>query len=344
MTWGAVLLVTAVVWAVSVIRSVRVRALVYSLPLPMTLALVATGHRVEGAQLLGVVGLNLFFGLVAVTYRRLRWPILLADLAGIAGYLALSAAVLAVPLPFEAALAGTVTLWALAMVLPRRRAAARARAGQERAPGSAGQGPAPDVAGREAASGSAGQATVHGSAGRGMAPASAREPAGRRTPAGTGRDGLAAPAKLVVIFVGAVLTALLGELLRGMVVTFPYSGVLVAVEARRQLGDFTRHFARNSLALVGFLTGYHYLQDTSPALALAGGWAAFALLALALHLPRRRPGRSASEAQPAPAPTRPDDGAPGGPPARACGSSGRTPVCPAERVGPVPLLLRKPHR
>ena len=61
MTLSAVLLVTAVVWAVSVIRSVRLRALVYSLPLPMTLALVTTDHRVDGAQVLGVLGLNLFF-------------------------------------------------------------------------------------------------------------------------------------------------------------------------------------------------------------------------------------------------------------------------------------------
>jgi hypothetical protein len=233
-TWTAVLLVTAVVWAVSVIRSVRVRALVYSLPLPMTLALVTTGHRVDGPQLLGVVGLNLFFVTVAVTHRRLRWPILAADLAGVAVYVALSAGVLAVPVPFEAALAGTVALWALTQALLRRRAAGA---------------PPPE-------------------------PADAR------------RDGLAAPVKLVVIFVGALLTGLLGELLRGMVVTFPYAGVLVAVEARRQLAEFSRHFARNSLALVGFLTAHHYLRDTSPALALAAGWAAFALVAAALHLPR----------------------------------------------------------
>ncbi|WP_091320952.1 hypothetical protein [Micromonospora chersina] len=234
MTWSAVLLVTAVVWAVSVLRSVRLRAFVYSLPLPMTLALVTTGHPVAGAQLLGVVGLNLFFLTVAVTHRRLRWPILLADLAGVAVYVALSAGALAAPVPFEAALAGTAALWALAMVLLRRRSAAA---------------PPP-------------------------------------RPADTRRDGLTAPVKLVVIFAGALLTGLLGGLLRGMVVTFPYSGVLVAVEARHQLPEFSRHFARNSLALVAFLTGHHYLQGTSPALALAAGWAAFALVAAALHLPR----------------------------------------------------------
>ncbi|MEU0155952.1 hypothetical protein [Micromonospora fulviviridis] len=268
MTWSAVLLVTAVVWAVSVIRSVRVRAFVYSLPLPMTLALLTTGHRVDGPQLLGVVGLNLFFVTVAVTHRRLRWPILLADLAGVAAYVALSAGVLAAPVPFEAALVATVALWALTMVLLRHRAAAA---------------PPPEPA----------DAARDGLAAPPPEPADAR------------RDGLAAPVKLVVIFVGALLTGLLGELLRGMVVTFPYSGVLVAVEARRQLAEFSRHFARNSLALIGFLAGHHYLQDTAPALALAGGWAAFALVSAALHLPRRRPARPAAHPGPERAAPRP---------------------------------------
>ncbi|MEU8216580.1 hypothetical protein AB0C47_12505 [Micromonospora taraxaci] len=242
MTWSGVLLLTAVVWAVSLIRSVRLRALVYSLPLPMTLALVSSGHRVEGAQVVGVLGLNLFFVTVAFTYQRLRWPILLADGAGIAVYVALSAGLLAVGIPFGAALAGTLVLWLATMLLLRRCGPAR------------------------------------------PAPADARPSVDVR------RDGLPALLKLMVIFVGAVLTTLLGAVLRGMVVTFPYSGVLVAVEARRQLVEFSRHFARNSLALVGFLTAYHYLQDVSPTVALGAGWAAFAVVAAALHLPlRRRP-------------------------------------------------------
>ncbi|MBQ0990060.1 hypothetical protein PSH03_003667 [Micromonospora sp. PSH03] len=248
MTWSAVLLVTAVVWVVSVIRSVRLRALVYSLPLPMTLALLTTDYRVEGAQVLGVLGLNLFFVTVAVTHQRWRWPILLADVAGIAVYVALSAGLLAVHISFEVALAVTLVLWLAAILWLRRRASHS---------DSRGVGP-PAVLAEEA-----------------VAVAETRP------------DGLPALLKLVVIFVGAVLTQLLGAVLRGMVVTFPYSGVLVAVEARRQLTEFSRHFARNSLALVGFLTAYHYLQDVSSAAALGAGWAAFAVVAAALHLPLR---------------------------------------------------------
>ncbi|RQX13650.1 hypothetical protein DDE19_25375 [Micromonospora ureilytica] len=244
MTWSAVLLVTAVVWAVSVIRSVRLRALVYSLPLPMTLALVSTDYPVGGAQVLGVVGLNLFFVTVAVTHQLWRWPILLADVAGIAVYVALSAGLLAVDIPFEVALAGTLALWLATVLLLRRRAS-------------------------------------HSDSPRGASAVEAVAVAEARP------DGLPPLLKLVVIFVGAILTALLGAVLRGMVVTFPYSGVLVAVEARRQLAEFSRHFARNSLALVGFLTGYHYLQDVSSGVALGAGWAVFAVVAAVLHLPLR---------------------------------------------------------
>ncbi|MFF0231068.1 hypothetical protein [Micromonospora sp. NPDC005254] len=274
MTLSAVLLVTAVVWAVSVIRSVRLRALVYSLPLPMTLALVSTPYGVGGAQVLGVLGLNLFFVTVAVTHQRLRWPILLADGAGIAVYVALSAGLLAVDIPFEEALGATLVLWLAAMLLLRRRA--RTRVASATAAGGADA-----AAAGEADAAAAGEADA---AAAGDADSRAETPAEGRP------DGLPALLKLLVIFVGAILTAVLGAVLRGMVVTFPYSGVLVAVEARRQLVEFSGHFARNSLALVGFLTAYHYLQDVSSAVAVGSGWAAFAVVATALHLPLRRHG------------------------------------------------------
>ncbi|MFG1837470.1 hypothetical protein ACGFH8_03430 [Micromonospora sp. NPDC049175] len=321
MTVQAVLLVTAVVWAVSLIRSVRMRALVYSLPLPMTLALVSTGHQVQGAQLLGVLGLNLFFVVVAVTHHRLRWPILIADAAGIIGYVALSAGLLAVPVPFWPALAGTVALWVVTMLLLRRQHPATTTP-QTIVPPPPPIVPPPTVppptvqpptvpppivppptvpqAGAVASSavpwmGAVPQVGAVPPVGA-VLPAGAVPSAGAVLPAravpsmGAGatvvagtRTRLPAAVKLLVILVGATLTGLLGELLRAMVVTFPYSGVLVAIEGRRDLVAFTRHFARNSLALVGFLAAYHVWQDTSTAAALAAGWVAFAALAVALH-------------------------------------------------------------
>ncbi|BCJ61444.1 hypothetical protein Jiend_48660 [Micromonospora endophytica] len=239
MTVQGVLLVTAVVWAVSLIRPLRWRAFVASLPLPMSAAQLATGHHIDGAQLVGVVGLTMFFSIVAVTHHRLRWPILLADAAGVGGYLALAAALRPLALPFGPTLAGVVLLWLLATLLLRRRATATpARA---------------SAAGRDDLAGEGGR--------------------------------LAAPARLVLILCGAALTGLLGQLLRGLVVTFPYAGVLVAVEVGRDLPAFCRHFTRNSLALVGFLTGVHLGQDASGAIALGLGWLGFGVVAAALHLP-----------------------------------------------------------
>ncbi|MGC5289524.1 hypothetical protein [Micromonospora sp. DT231] len=281
MTVQAVLLVTAVVWAVSLIRSVRMRALVYSLPLPMTLALVSTGHQVQGAQLLGVLGLNLFFVVVAVTHHRLRWPILIADAAGIIGYVALSAGLLAVPVPFWPALAGTVALWVVTMLLLRRQHPATTTP-QAIVPPPIVPPPAVPQAGAVASSAVPWMGAVPQVGA--VLPAGAVPSMGAGAPvvAGT-RTRLPAAVKLLVILVGATLTGLLGELLRAMVVTFPYSGVLVAIEGRRDLVAFTRHFARNSLALVGFLAAYHVWQDTSTAAALAAGWVAFAALAVAVH-------------------------------------------------------------
>ncbi|PWU57504.1 hypothetical protein DLJ47_02375 [Micromonospora sp. S4605] len=271
MTVSGVLLVTAVVWAVSLLRSVRLRAFVYSLPLPMTLALLTTGYRVDGSHLIGVVGLNLFFVLVTVAHHRLRWPILLADLAGVAGYVALGAALLAVSVPFVPALAGTVLLWLLAALLLRRHPPPAA--------------PAPDDPERSA---------PPDDPERRAAPVDRAAPLERDGDEAAG-ERLPALAKLALILGGAVSTGLLGQLLRGLVVTFPYAGVLVAVEVRRELPAFCRHFARNSLALVGFLTGCWLCQDLSAAAGLAAGWAGFALTAAVLHLPASRHGKRRQE-------------------------------------------------
>ncbi|MBQ1026220.1 hypothetical protein [Micromonospora sp. C95] len=253
MTVQGVLLVTAVVWAVTLIRPVRWRALVAALPLPMTAALLATGHSVDGTQLVGVVGLNLFFGVVALAYHRFRMPILLADLAGVAGYLAVAAVLRPFALPFGPTLAATVALWLLAMLVLRRL-------------------PEPDP----------------------PAVPAADPPA---VPAGHGAR-VPVVGRLLLILAGAVLTGLLGQVLRGLVVTFPYAGVLVAVEVRRDLPAFCRHFARNSLALLGFLVGVHLGQNVSVVVALVAGWTGFALVAVALHLPASGGGKRHPAAYP----------------------------------------------
>jgi hypothetical protein len=237
LTLLASILVTAVVWTVSMMPSVRLRAFVYSLPLPITLVLAATDVRVDGSLFLGVALLVAFFGLVALFHEGFGWPILLADLGGLAGYVGISALIgLLPPLPIVPALAAVSALWALTVAVLRPWRAA-------------------DTPVRPA----------------------------RRTPA---------IGKLVVVFAAALLTTQLGALLRGLVVTFPYSGVLVVIETRHQLAAFTRQFAMNSIGLVTFLGGFALLQDLDRAVAMAAAWAAFgvtaALVTLVSHRLSRR--------------------------------------------------------
>jgi len=233
---GAV--VTLVVWAVSLVRSVSLRALIYSLPLPITLVLLATPIRVSAQQLVGVVLLNVFVAIVTLLYHRLRWNIVLADLAGVAAYIGGSLALVrAGGLPFVPVLAAALAAWVLLVRLARR-----------------------------------------GTASSPLAAARSRP----------SRRGLPTLGKLAVLAVGALLMVGLGQLLQGMVVTFPYSGVLVVIETRRDLVPFRAHFARNSLALLAFVTAYHFAQDLSRPLAVAAGWAAFLGCALLSHLTRAR--------------------------------------------------------
>ncbi|MEO5873817.1 MAG: hypothetical protein ABIS86_00830 [Streptosporangiaceae bacterium] len=230
MTLLASLAVTLVVWAVSMIRSLRWRALVYGLPLPITVVLLATPVAVDGGQLLGLVALNAFFSVVTVVHHRLGRHIVVADLAGIAVYLALGLLTARWgPVPFWPVLGAVTVLWAcVTLRLPPPHRDARAQ-------------PPPST--------------------------------------------LLAAVKLGTVFSAALLIVALGGLLKGLIVTFPYSGVLVVLESRDQLAGFSRHFARNSISLVAYFTAYHLLQDHSQPLALTAAWAAFTAVLLTLHLP-----------------------------------------------------------
>jgi hypothetical protein len=233
------LVVTAVVWTVSLIGPVRWRAFVYSLPLPITVVLATTPVVLDGSQLVGVVGLVSFFAVVALGYGRLGWPIAVADAAGALWYVGLASVTAALgPVPVWPALAVVCALWTAAVLAGRRRA----------------DGPA------------------------GL-------PAG--VPAGVPARRMAPLVKLVVMAGAALAVVALGGLLAGMVVTFPYAGVLVAVDSRHDLGAFTRHFAVNSIGLVAFLTVAYLVAPHGRAAAIGVGWLAFAVCALVLQAARR---------------------------------------------------------
>jgi hypothetical protein len=227
----ACLVVTAVVWSVSLIRPVRWRAFVYSLPLPITIVLASTSVAVDGSQLVGIVGLVSFFAVVAVAYGRLGWPIAVADIAGAGWYVGLASATAALaPVPLWPALGLVCLLWIVTVGLVRRRP-----------------------------------------------PPPAGVPPPRSNPV----------VKLVIIFGASLAVVALGGLLAGMVVTFPYAGVLVAVDGRHDLGAFTRHFAVNSIGLIAFLTAAYAAGTHGRAAAIGAGWLAFAACALLLRAARR---------------------------------------------------------
>jgi hypothetical protein len=238
MTLATCLLVTGVVWLVSLFRSVRMRALIYSLPIPMTMVLITRHTDVDGWHVLGVVLLVAFFFVVGALYQRVGWGIFAADACGVLSYVAVAAAVtLAATPPILPALAVVLCLWLVAMLVLARR-------GEASSPG-------------------------------------VRADADQRR--------LPAPLKLVIVFAGSLLTVGLAGALSGFVVTFPYSGILVAVEARHHLLAFSRQFARNSISLVAFLAAYHWAFAHSQRVALAVAWAAFACCAATLHLVFRAP-------------------------------------------------------
>ena len=230
------LVVTAVVWSVSMLRSLRLRALVYSLPIPITVVLLTTTVSVDGSQLAGVALLVVFFAVVSWLHHRIRMPILVADAGGVVAYVGLAVGVAAISrLPFLPTLLLVLGAWAAVNV------AIRIWQNRHR-------------------------------------PASA-------APSGEARntDGYGPVRKLLVVFVGSLVAVGVGGPLSGLVVTFPYSGVLVAIESRKSLPAFTRLFAFNSLGLVAFMSGYYALSANGEAVALLVAWGAFGATAMLLH-------------------------------------------------------------
>ncbi|GAB7038180.1 MULTISPECIES: hypothetical protein [Catenuloplanes] len=113
MTIASALLIAAVVVAVRLVPSMRWKAVVYSLPLPMTLALLASGGPVDARHLIGVVLLVLFFVLASTLHHRAGLHILLADALAIAAYLLVAWPLTTLgDLPFAPVLAAVCLLWA----------------------------------------------------------------------------------------------------------------------------------------------------------------------------------------------------------------------------------------
>lgn len=214
--------VILVVWGLGAFRDPRTRSLVYILPIPMTVVLVASGGRTYPQQVLGVLLVAVFFFVAQAVQRRTgRTTVTLA--AGLVTYLAAAALLRHLPSPgLPTAL--VATLAGLALLITAQRST---------------EGTSPAL------------------------PQSLRE--WRR---------------FVVIAVTAVAATALGGLLGSLVVTFPYSGIPLVVDARHHLRPIARNVTRNCLALTAFFTAAITVQDHLPfPVTLLAAWTAFAITA-----------------------------------------------------------------
>jgi hypothetical protein len=75
-----------VIAIIASIKSGRTKALVYGLPIPITVALIATGGHVDVTHIFGLTLVILFLWLVAFLYRR-GWNIFVADIVAAIAYI-----------------------------------------------------------------------------------------------------------------------------------------------------------------------------------------------------------------------------------------------------------------
>ena len=100
--------------------------------------------------------------------------------------------------------------------------------------------------------------------------------------------------KLSTLTAGTFVLAFLARFLGALAVTFPYSGLLVALDLGAESRAFARQFALGSIALVAFFVAFWSVQSSLAfAASLAIGWAAF-LAASGLVALLRRAARSRS--------------------------------------------------
>jgi hypothetical protein len=243
--YGAVAVIL-VVTGISALPSRKTQALLYSLPIPMTIVFIDTGEPVSGDQLLGVLLLLVFFYTVAaldrVPHLHRIVSVVVAALVYIVSGVALNRLWEA---PFDVAIGIAAAVWithlATWSVLMRTR------------------------------------------------------PHLRHDPP------VSSPRRIAYRFAGATASTsastLVGDHLGGFICTFPYSGIPVALTVEGPMLSFAREFGFRSVAMLGFVVGYHAVADHSLVVRLSAGWMVFLVTTVAASLivrwviPGRRPTR-----------------------------------------------------
>ena len=129
------LAISAVISFMALLKGSKARALVYSLPIPITTALIATGGKVDRFSIIGIALVTGFLWGMYVLHQRLSWNILLADVLLAAVYV-VAAYLLAktVTVPFIIVAVGYLLLWVVAMQRLREARAAHQQTAQKAAP------------------------------------------------------------------------------------------------------------------------------------------------------------------------------------------------------------------
>jgi hypothetical protein len=234
--------IIVVVLVVSRISSTRLRAVTYSLPIPMTLVLISSANKdVSGLHLLGVVDLVFFFFVISAITKYTRLVPLARVVLAVISYIAV-ATVLAyyVPHPhFPATATCVVGAWLIfSIMLACRFGALTSEPGDDA------------------------ELETH-----------------------TRWDWTV---RIATVTAATFAMVGLASLVKGLAVTFPYSGTLVAFSLGRSANRFAIHFTVQSIALIAFISGYFGAQQagTDVALRIGTGWAAFAVAATAVQLTR----------------------------------------------------------
>lgn len=115
------LVIGIVIAIIASVKSTKMKALIYSLPIPMTLALIATGGHVDTSHLLGLLLVALFLWLVTLLKSK-GIHIILADIVSAIAYVGAGYILVTyTDIPFFVAVIGYALLWLLFIVFYREK-------------------------------------------------------------------------------------------------------------------------------------------------------------------------------------------------------------------------------
>lgn len=113
------LAISLIIYCMAVVKSSRVKALVYSLPIPITIALIATGGKVDSSNIIGLLLLCLFLWLVRLLYVY-KLPLLAADVTSAVLYVVVGFALIkGISLSFGVVCLAYTVLWLVFVLIYR---------------------------------------------------------------------------------------------------------------------------------------------------------------------------------------------------------------------------------